>query len=209
MPMPPLKLMIVDDHALVRMGLKASLEMEADFRVIGEASTGEQALVAYDSLRPDVMLIDLRLPGLNAIETTARLRQKYPEAKVIVISTFNGGEDILRVLQAGAKTYLPKSIQREDMIAAIRAVAVGTGYLPPGVAAQLAARLQRPTLTTRELEVLKLLTKGETNKGIATELSLAEVTVKLHVGNILQKLGARDRTEAAWFAIESGLVWLD
>jgi len=205
----PLTLMIVDDHALVRIGLKTSLEMEADFRVVAEASTGEQALDAYESSRPDVTLLDLRLPGINAIETTARLCKNHPEAKVIVISTFQGGEDIYRAIQAGAKTYLPKSIQREEMVSAIRAVAKGNGYLPGGVASRLAERLKRPNLTTRELEVLKLLVKGETNKEIAAALSLAEVTAKLHVGNILEKLGARDRTEAVRLAIESGLVWLE
>lgn len=204
-----LTLMIVDDHALVRIGLKTSLEMEADFRVVGEASTGEQALVSYESLRPDVTLLDLRLPGINAIETTARLCKDHPEAKVIVISTFQGGEDIYRALQAGAKTYLPKSIQREEMVAAIRAVAKGAGYLPGVVASRLTERLKRPNLTARELEVLKLLVNGETNKEIAAALSLAEVTAKLHVGNILEKLGARDRTEAARMAIESGLIWLE
>lgn len=206
--MPPLTLMIVDDHALVRLGLKTSLEMESDFRVVAEASTGEQALAAYASARPNVTLMDLRMPGLNAIETIARLRETNPEAKVIVISTFNGGEDIFRALRAGAKTYLPKSIQREEMVAAIRAVANDEGYLPASVAARLSERLQRRSLTARELEVLKLVVDGETNKEIAAALSLAEVTVKLHVGNILEKLRARDRTEAARLAIESGLVWL-
>ncbi len=203
-----LNLMIVDDHALVRLGLKTSLEMEADFRVVAEASTGEQALALYALARPDVTLMDLRLPGLNGIETTGRLLQTDPGAKVIVISTFSGGEDIFRALQAGAKTYLTKSIQREEMVAAIRAVARGEGYLPASVASRLAERLQRSSLTTRELEVLRLVVEGETNKEIATALSLAEVTVKLHVGNILEKLKARDRTEAARLAIESGLIWL-
>lgn len=207
--MPPLKLMIVDDHALVRLGLKTSLEMERDFRVVAEASSGEQALTLYETFRPEIILIDLRMPGLSAIEVTARLCAADPQAKVVVISTFNGGEDIYRALQAGAKTYLPKSIQREEMIATIRAVARGEGYLPPSVSAKLAERLQRPALTARELEVLKFLVHGETNKEIARALSLAEVTVKLHVGNILEKLRARDRTEAARLAIESGLVWLN
>lgn len=206
---PPLTLMIVDDHALVRIGLKTSLEMETDFRVVAEATTGEQALESWECLRPDVTLLDLRLPGINAIETTARLCQAHPGAKVIVISTFQGGEDIYRAIQAGAKTYLPKSVQREEMIAAIRAVAKGMGYFPAVVASRLAERLKRPGLTAREHEVLKLLVNGETNKEIASALSLAEVTAKLHVRNILEKLGARDRTEAARLAIESGLVWLE
>lgn len=207
--MHTLKLMIVDDHALVRMGLKTSLEMEVDFRVVNEASNGEQAIARYFEVRPDITLMDLRLPGLNAIETTVRLREQDPQAKVIVISTFNGSEDIYRAMQAGAKTFLPKSVQREEMIAAIRAIADGKTYFPASVASRLAERMQRKSLSPRELAVLKLLVDGETNKEIASALSLAEVTVKLHVGNILEKLGARDRTEAARLAIERGLIWLD
>ncbi|HEU5080582.1 MAG TPA: response regulator transcription factor [Opitutaceae bacterium] len=205
----PLKLMIVDDHALLRIGLKTSLQMEPGFTVVAEASSGQQALEMYDTHHPDVSLVDLRMPGLNAIDTIHQIRTKFREAKIIVISTFQGGEDIYRALQAGAKAYLPKSIQRDEMISAIRAVAAGEGYLPACVAASLAERLKRANLTSREMEVLRLLSRGESNKEIATALSLAEVTIKLHVGKILEKLGARDRTEAARMAIESGLVWLD
>jgi len=207
--MSELKLMIVDDHALVRLGLKASLQMEPDFRVVGEASTGEQALEKYEECRPHVSLIDLRLPGMNAFEVITLLRAKHPEAKVIIVSTFQGREDIYRAFQAGAKTYLPKSIPRPELIAAIRAVSAGEGYIPPTIASRLTERLKRSDLTTREMEVLKLLVRGETNKEIAKALSLAEVTVKLHTGKIFEKIGARDRTEATWIAIETGLVWVD
>jgi DNA-binding NarL/FixJ family response regulator len=207
--MPDLKLMIVDDHALVRIGLKTSLELESGFRVVAEASSGEQALEKYEEFHPEVSLIDLRLPGLSAIETIAKLRVKHPDAKVIVISTFQGGEDIYRTLQAGAKAYLPKSVVREEMIEAIYTVAKGESYLPASIASRLTDRLRQTNLTSREVEVLKLVVHGETNKGIAVALSLAEATVKLHVGKILEKLGARDRTEAARIAIESGLIWLD
>lgn len=207
--MDPIKFLIVDDHALVRMGLKTSLEMEPDFRVVAEASNGKQALQLYELHRPDVCLMDLRLQAASAIDTITQLGADHPSAIVIVISSFQGGDDILRALQAGAKTYLPKSLPRDEMIAAIRSIIKGEGYLPPTVASRLAERLKRPHLTNREVEVLRLVARGETNKEIGAALSLAEVTVKLHVGKILEKLSVRDRTEAARFAIESGMIWLD
>ena len=204
-----LKILIADDHALVRMGLRASLEMEADLRVVAEAGTGEQTLTQYRKHQPDVALIDLRMPGLDGIQTTAALCREFPQARIVVISTFQGGHDILRAMQAGAKTYLPKSIQREELIKAIRAIASGETYLPNVVAGRLAERLRRPDLTERELEVLRLVAAGNSNKDIASALSIEVGTVKLHVGKILEKLHARDRTEAATMAIQAGLVWLD
>lgn len=205
----PLRLLIADDHVLVRIGLKASFEMEPDFSVVAEAATGEQAIVQYREHRPDIALIDLRLPGMDGAETTAALCREFPEAKVIVISTFNGGDDILRSLQAGAKSYLTKSVQREDLIGAIRTIAAGDEYMPAVVADRLAKRLRSPDLTPRELEVLHLIAAGKSNKEIASCLTIEVGTVKLHVGKILDKLNARDRTEAATMAIQSGLVWLD
>lgn len=209
MTLNKLRILIADDHALVRLGLRTSIEMEADFNVVAEAGTGEQAIVDYRKHRPDVALIDLRLPGLDGIQTTAALCREFPDAKVLVISTFKGGDDILRAMQAGAKTYLPKSVQREELISAIRAISSGDTYLPNIVANRLAERLRRPNLTVRELEVLRLITAGNSNKEIASALSLEVGTVKLHVGKILEKLHARDRTEAATIAIQCGIVWLD
>lgn len=204
-----LKILIADDHALVRMGLRASLEMEADLQVVAEAGTGEQALAQYRKHQPDVALIDLRMPGLDGIQTTAALCREFPQARVVVISTFQGGDDILRAMQAGAKTYLPKSVQREELIKAVRTIARGETYLPNAVAGRLAERLRRPDLTERELEVLRLVAAGNSNKDIAGRLSIEVGTVKLHVGKILEKLHARDRTEAATMAIQAGIVWLD
>lgn len=204
-----LKILIADDHALVRMGLRASLEMEADLKVVAEAGTGEQTLAQYRKHQPDVALIDLRMPGLDGIQTTAALCREFPQARIVIISTFQGGDDILRAMQAGAKTYLPKSIQREELIKAIRAIAHGETYLPNVVAGRLAERLRRPDLTERELEVLRLVAAGNSNKDIASALSIEVGTVKLHVGKILEKMHARDRTEAATMAIQAGLVWLD
>lgn len=204
-----LKILIADDHALVRMGLRASLEMEADLQVVAEAGNGEQTLVQFRKHQPDVALIDLRMPGLDGIQTTAALCREFPQARVVVISTFQGGDDILRAMQAGAKTYLPKSVQREELIKAVRAIARGETYLPNVVAGRLAERLRRPDLTSRELEVLRLVAAGNSNKDIANTLSIEVGTVKLHVGKILEKLHARDRTEAATMAIQAGIVWLD
>lgn len=204
-----LKILIADDHALVRMGLRASLEMEADLQVVAEAGTGEQALAQYRRHQPDVALIDLRMPGLDGIQTTAALCREFPQARIVVISTFQGGDDILRAMQAGAKTYLPKSVQREELIKAVRSIARGETYLPNVVAGRLAERLRRPDLTERELEVLRLVAAGNSNKDIAATLSIEVGTVKLHVGKILEKLHARDRTEAATMAIQAGIVWLD
>jgi len=204
-----LKILIADDHALVRIGLRASLEMEADLQVVAEAGTGEQTLAQYRRHLPDVALIDLRMPGLDGIQTTAALCREFPQARIVVISTFQGGDDILRAMQAGAKTYLPKSVQREELIKAVRAIARGETYLPNVVAGRLAERLRRPDLTGRELEVLRLVAAGNSNKAIASALSIEVGTVKLHVGKILEKLHARDRTEAATMAIQAGIVWLD
>ena len=206
---PKLRILLADDHSLVRIGLKTSIEMEPDFCVVAEASTGEQAILDFREHRPDVALIDLRLPGMDGIQTTAAICREFSQAKVIILSTYKGGDDILRAMQAGAKTYLPKSVQREELIGAIRAIAVGDTYMPNIVANRLAERLRRPDLTVRELEVLRLVAAGNSNKEIATALSLEVTTVKLHVGKILGKLHARDRTEAATLAIQGGIVWLE
>jgi two-component system, NarL family, response regulator len=209
MSSPKLRILIADDHTLVRIGLRASIEMEPDFQVVAEAGTGEQTLAEYRKHQPDVALIDLRMPASDGIQTTAALCREFPQARVIVISTFKGGDDILRAMQAGAKTYLLKSVQREELIRAIRAIAKGESYLPNVVASRLAERLRRPDLTVRELEVLRLVAAGNSNKEIAQILSIEVGTVKLHVGKILEKLHARDRTEAATMAIQAGIVWLD
>lgn len=206
---PKLKVLIADDHAVVRIGLRASLEMEPDIQVVAEAGSGEQALAQFRKHRPDVVLMDLRMPGLDGIQTTAALGRETPPARVIVISTFQGGDDILRAMQAGAMTYLPKSVPREELIKAVRAIAKGETYLPNVVASRLAERLRRPDLTVRELEVLRLVAAGNSNKAIAGALSIEVGTVKLHVGKILEKLHARDRTEAATMAIQAGIVWLE
>ena len=206
---PKLRLLIADDHTLVRIGLRTSIEMEPDLTVVAEAGSGEQTLAEFRQHQPDVVLLDLRMPGMDGIQTTTALCREFPAARIIVISTFTGGDDILRAMQAGAKTYLPKSVQREELIKAIRAIAKGESYLPNAVASRLTERLRRPDLTARELEVLRLLAAGNSNKEIAAALHIEVGTVKLHVGKVLDKLHVRDRTEAATLAIQTGIVWID
>jgi DNA-binding NarL/FixJ family response regulator len=210
MTMPEkLKIMLVDDHYLVRMGLRSIIALEPDMSVCAEASTGEQAQVLFRSHRPDVTLMDLRLPGMNGSETIHEIRSEFPDARMVMISTYVGDEEIYGALQAGAMAYLVKSVQREELTAAIRKAAAGQRHIPPEVAARLAGRVTRSELTTRELDVLRLLVGGRRNREIAESLSITEGTVKLHVSSILGKLGAVDRTEAVTTALQRGIVQLD
>jgi two-component system NarL family response regulator len=204
-----LRIMLVDDHYLVRMGLRSIIALEPDMTVCAEASTGEQARVLFRSHRPDVTLMDLRLPGMNGSETIHEIRGEFPEARMVMISTYVGDEEIYGALQAGAMAYLVKSVQREELTAAIRKAAVGQRHIPPEVAARLAGRVTRSELTTRELDVLRLLVGGRRNREIAESLSITEGTVKLHVSSILGKLDAVDRTEAVTTALQRGIVQLD
>lgn len=204
--MKPLTLLLIDDHFVVRSGLAASLELEDDLRVAAEADSGAQALPLFAKHRPDVVLMDLQLPGLSGIEATAAILARHPEARVLIFSTFARDEEILRALRAGALGYLQKSATRPQLIAAIREVAAGRQSLPPEIAARLRDRLSRAEVTPRELEILTLITRGKANKEIAACLGIAEDTVKQHVSRILQKLGVHDRAQATAEAIRLGLV---
>ncbi len=203
-----LAIMLVDDHYLVRVGLASIIALESDMRICAEASTGEQALALFRSERPDVALMDLRLPGLSGIEATAQIRAEFPDARIIVLSTYAGDEEIHSALEAGAMAYLLKTVHRKELVDTIRKVAAGQHYLSPEVAARLAARLPRSHLSPRELDVLRLIALGKRNKEIAVTLGLSEGTVKVHVSTILCKLGACDRTEAVTMALQRGIVQL-
>lgn len=203
-----LRLMLVDDHYLVRVGLASIIALETDMTVCAEASTGEQAIAVFRAERPDVTLMDQRLSGLNGTEATQAILREFPDARIIVLSTYVGDEEIYKALQAGAMAYLVKSIQREELIAAIRKAAAGQRHIPPDVAARLADRVGRSELSVRELDVLRLLVGGRRNRAIASELAITEGTVKLHVSSILNKLGAADRTEAVTVALQRGIVQL-
>ena len=204
-----IRVMVVDDHFVVRMGLSGSINVEGDMTVSAEASTGEQALIIYRKDRPDIVLMDLKLPGMSGVEATKAICKEFPGASVIMLSTHDGEEDIYRSLQAGARTYLLKTAARNELIDTIRAVHSGERSISPAVGARLAERMTHPDLTAREIGVLELIVKGKSNKEIASALSIAEVTVKLHVGHILTKLGVNDRTQATTTALQRGIIHLE
>jgi DNA-binding NarL/FixJ family response regulator len=204
-----LKIMLVDDHYLVRMGLASIIGIEPDMEICAEASSGEQAQTLFRRHRPDVTLMDLRLPGMNGTEATQAIRGEFPDARIVMLSTYVCDEEIYGALHAGAMAYLVKSVQREELMRAIRKAAAGHRHIPPEVAARLADRVAGTQLSGREIEVLRLLVGGRRNRDIAHALDITEGTVKLHVSSILGKLGAQDRTEAVTMALQRGIVQLD
>ncbi len=204
-----IRLLIVDDHPVVRDGLVSILhEGEPDLEVVGEAGDGKEAVNAWRTLRPTVTIMDLQLPGQTGVEAIQSIRREDPEAKILVLTTFDGDADIQRALEAGARGYLLKSVRRAILIEAVRAVAAGQRYLPPATAARLLEAMEAERLTPRELDVLRLLGEGQRNREIADALGLAEPTVKIHVNNLLRKLEAKDRTEATVIALKRGLIHL-
>ncbi|MBL9153416.1 MAG: response regulator transcription factor [Verrucomicrobiales bacterium] len=205
----PITVLLVDDHFVVRSGLAASLDLEDDLRVVAEAADGAQAINCYREHRPRVVVMDLQLPGMNGIEATARLREIDAGARVLIFSTFARDDEIQAALEAGALGYLQKSASREDLIAALRTVAAGQRYLPPGLAEHLAGLQLGPTITLREREILALVARGRANKEIAAALGIAEDTVKRHISNIFDKLEVNDRAQATAEAIRRGIVKLE
>ena len=204
-----IRVMVVEDHHIVRQGLVALLGTVPDIKVVAEAADGQQATELFREHQPDVTLLDLRLPVLGGVEVITRIRQQSPAARVIVLTTFDGDEDIYRALQAGARGYLLKGMRTDELLDAIRAVHAGRTRIPPLVAERLANRLNGQDLTARELDVLKLIVAGNSNKEIGSELSISEATVKTHMNNILSKLGVSDRTQAATTALQRGIVHLE
>jgi DNA-binding NarL/FixJ family response regulator len=209
MPAHKIRLLLVDDHLVVRVGLRSLLETQPDMAVVAEASGGAAAIEAFAKHRPDITLMDLRMPDLSGTDATAAIRKQFPAARVLVLTTFDNDEDIYRALEAGAAGYLLKNTEGTPLLATIRAVHAGTYQLPAPLAARLAQRRAAPELTPRELEVLLLIIKGQSNKEIGSSLNLAENTVKNHVKMILEKLGAADRTQAATTALRRGLASLN
>ena len=204
----PIRLLIVDDHFVVRSGLEASLTLEPDLEVAAEAADADEAMAAFERAAPDVVLLDLQLGESSGIDLAERLCARHPEARILVFSSFARTEDVYRAVRCGALGYLLKSSPREELLAAIRSVAAGKRWLPEEMASLLAERLARPEPTPREREILGLIAKGRSNKEVANELSLSEDTVKRHVSNVLQKLGVQDRTQAVTEALRRGLLEL-
>ena len=203
-----IRVMVADDHQVVRQGLVALLKTVPDLQIVTEASDGQEAVELYDQSLPDVALMDLRMPRLGGVEAIGQIRRKHPGARIIVLTTFDGDEDIYRAIQAGAKGYLLKGMSADELVEAIRAVHAGKSRIPSMVAEKLADRMSGPALTGRELEVLQGIVRRHSNKEIGTELSISEATVKTHINNLLSKLGAGDRTHAATIALQRGIVHL-
>jgi DNA-binding NarL/FixJ family response regulator len=215
----PIRILLVDDQRLMREGLRILLELEPDLEIAGEAENGEAALAAYGALQPDVVLMDVRMPGMDGVEATWRLRECWPQARVIILTTFDDDEYIFEGLRAGALGYLLKDVSGQDLAEAVRTVAGGGALIQPSVARKVVAEFARVAgparqaadglpepLSDREREILALLAHGLSNPEIAERLNLAQGTVKNYVTAILQKLGARDRTQAAIRARELGLI---
>jgi two-component system, NarL family, response regulator LiaR len=208
-----IRILVVDDHAVVREGLRAFLELQEEFEVVGEAGDGAEAVELAERLRPDVVLMDLVMPGLDGVGAMQRLRERLPSSRVIVLTSFAEDDRLLPAIQAGAAGYLFKNAQPSELARAVRAAHAGEALLDPAVAARLVdAIAQAPgtepseQLTPREREVLELIGRGLSNKLIARELEIAEKTVKAHVGHLLAKLGVTDRTQAALYAVRAGIV---
>ena len=205
----PHGVLVVDDHALVRTGVVNIIAHEPDLRVVAEASNGAEAVDAYAKHRPDVTLLDLRMPVMEGAEAVRRIREIDPNAKVIVLTTYDTDEDITRALKAGAKAYVLKDITADDLIACIHDVLAGKTYLAPSAAAKLAEGVARVQVTPRELSTLRLMADGKSNKEIANSLGISERTVKTHLGHLFEKLGVTSRTEALKVAARRGLVRME
>jgi DNA-binding NarL/FixJ family response regulator len=203
-----IRVLVVDDQFVVRMGLVSIIDAQPDMRVIAEAPNGRMAIELFRQHSPQITLMDLRMPVMDGIQATRSLIREFPQARIIVLTTYEGEEDIHRALQAGARGYLLKDALRDELLSGIRAVHSGRKFIPPGIAAKLAERIPMNDLTTRELEVLGLIVKGMNNADIAAALSISRGTVKIHVNNILSKMGVSDRTQAATAAIKRGIVHL-
>jgi DNA-binding NarL/FixJ family response regulator len=200
------RVLVVDDHALFRTGVANIINQESDLVVVAEAGDGAEAVEAFERHRPDVTLLDLRMPVMEGVEAVRRIRARDPQARVIVLTTYDTDEDISRALKAGAKAYVLKDISAEALVACIHDVLSGKTYLAPAAAAKLAEGVTRVQLTPRELASLRLLAEGKANKEIAQELQISERTVKTHLGHLFEKLGVTNRTEAVKVATRRGLV---
>lgn len=210
--MKPIRLIIADDHPVVRTGIIGMLAEHEEFTVLAEAATGAEAVALARRLRPDVVLMDLRMPEMDGAAAVAQIRAEMPDVHVLVLTTYDSDEDILHAVEAGATGYLLKDTTREDLFRAIRAAAAGQPLLAPSVAARLMARLNQPRqepLTPREIDVLLLVAQGASNKEIAARLSISQATVKSHLIHIFDKLDVDDRTAAVTVALERGIIRLE
>lgn len=208
-PVDSITVLLVEDHFLARIALRSVLAGHSQICVVGEAGDGEQGLAMYRALRPDVMLLDLRLPGTSGFDVLTRLRREFVDARVVVLSNYQGSEDVYRAVRSGAAGYLTKDASGQELIDAITTVHRDLRYLPRTALDRLAERTSVTDLTPRETEVLTCITQGRSNREIAEHLHISEKTVRIHVSAVLEKMGARDRTQATIFALQRGLVHLE
>ena len=201
-----IRILMCDDHALLREGVTTLLSAETDMKVIAEASNGVEAVEKFRKHRPDVTLMDLQMPGLSGIDAIARIRSEFPDARIIVLTTYTGDSQVIGALRAGARAYLLKAHVHRELPEIIRAVYAGQKRIPPDIAAEVAEHLTDESLTSREVDVLRLIAAGNGNKQIADQLSIGEASVKSHVGSILSKLGANDRAHAVTLGLKRGII---
>jgi DNA-binding NarL/FixJ family response regulator len=202
----PIRVLCVDDHPLLREGITALLASQPDMTLVGEASNGREAIELFRLHRPDITLMDLQMPEMNGVDAMIAICQEFPGARIIVLTTYTGDVQVLRALKAGARAYLLKGLLRKELLETIRLVHAGQKRMPPEVATELAEHATDDALSLREIEVLRLVSGGNANKGIAAQLSITEETVKGHIKNILAKLGANDRTHAVTIGLKRGII---
>jgi len=204
-----IRIMVVEDQFFFRVALRSIVESRTDMTIAGETDNAKAAVSLYEKVRPDVTIMDLRLPGGSGLAAISEIRQLDPKARILVLSNYEGSEDVYRAMEAGALAYLTKDAEGDELVQAILSVRSGRRYLPPNLGTLLAGRMGVDELTNRELDVLRLLAQGFSNREIGYRLQIAEKTVKIHVSRVLDKLGVADRTQAAMAAVQRGIVHLD
>lgn len=202
----PIRILSVEDHPVFREGLNTIIASQSDMQLVAQAANATEAINEFRRHRPDITLMDLRLPGTDGVDTLIAIRGEFPLARIIMLTTSDGDAEIQRALRAGAAAYVLKSMPKDELLAVVRSVHEGGRHIPPAVAARLAEHLGEDDLTTRELEVLELIRDGYRNKQIADQLAIAETTVNFHIKNLVEKLGANDRTHAVTIALRRGLL---
>ncbi|MFZ0783609.1 MAG: response regulator transcription factor [Candidatus Sulfotelmatobacter sp.] len=203
-----IRILTVDDHALLREGIAALVNAEPDMELVAEAADGEEAIEQFRRHRPDITLMDIQMPSMNGTEAIGRIRNEFPNAKIIVLSTYSGDVQVLRAIKAGARGYIVKGHVHRELLDAIRSVHAGHKRIPPEIAAELAEHAADDELSSREIDVLRRIAAGSSNKQIADKLSIGETTVKSHIRSILSKLGANDRTHAVTIGLQRGIIEL-